>query len=393
MRLQTSPTHWPRWARRLVVAAVVVVAVVVVVRLTLDPVVTRLTRRGLSRMQGLRGDFEGVHVTVFGPGYTITRFKLVEDPGGDWRAPVFYAETVHIGLEWRRLFHRELVARAVIVEPKVTVLAGAGPAKPKRLKTPDLSAQLETITPFKIDRVEIRRGEFLFRDASQPGHPELWVHRLELVARNLATRESLAHDNPATIRATGTVGKSGDLKLSVSADLFASPLAFEGRFDMVGLRVSELFAFVAPKTKLQTPKGTIDLFAKFEAKGGRVTGGVKPVLANVEVRPAEPGVWDRFKAWLVGVGLEAAKDHVPERHAVVTIVPIEGRLASPDVQLWPAILGVVRNAFVEGIASGFADLPPPVAPEKQGVVEQAKNALSKGHGPPAAQPTGAPRSK
>src|SRR5579862_5716376 len=134
---------------------------------------------------------------------------------------------------------------------------------------------------------------------------------------------------------------------------------------MVGLRASELFAFVAPKTKLQTPKGTIDLFAKFEAKGGRVSGGVKPMLENVEVLPAEPGVWDRFKAWLVGVGLEAAKDHVPGRRAVATIVPIEGRLASPDVQLWPAILGVVRNAFVEGIAAGFADLPPPVAAKKQ----------------------------
>jgi hypothetical protein len=175
------------------------------------------------------------------------------------------------------------------------------------------------------------------------------------------------------------------MKLKVSADLFASPLAFSGHFDLVGLRVAELYDFIAPKTKLQTPRGTIDLFAEFKSKGGHIEGGVKPVLKDVDVRPVEPGAWDRFKAWLADLGVKAASDHT-ERHAVATIVPIEGRLANPDVQIWPAILGVVRNAFVEGIAGGFAHLPPPVAPEKKGPLTQAKDALTKAKGPPKAQP-------
>jgi hypothetical protein len=379
----TSPLHWPRWLRRLTVVVAVIGALVVIARLLLDPVATRVTRHGLAGMDGMSGDFERVHVTVFGPGYTITHLKLIQDPGGDWREPIFYAEEVHLGIAWRRLLHGELIARVHIDEPKVTVIAQPGPSKVK--KAPDLSAQLQKVTPFKIDRIDIRRGEFLFRDPTQPGHPELWVHRLDLTARNLATRATLADDRGATIDAKGVVGHSGEMNLKVSADLFASPLAFEGRFEMIGLRVAELYAFIEPKTKLQTPRGTIDLFAEFKSKGGRLEGGVKPVLKDVDVRPAEPGAWDRFKAWLAEVGVKAAADHT-ERHAVATIVPIEGRLASPDIQLWPAILGVVRNAFVEGIAGGFAHLPPPVAPKKEGAVAQVKDALTKGNGPPKAQP-------
>jgi hypothetical protein len=50
----------------------------------------------------------------------------------------------------------------------------------------------------------------------------------------------------------------------------------------------------------------------------------------------------------------------------------------------------VRNAFVEGISSGFSHLPPPVAEKKQGVVTQAKDALDKSEPPAKAQPdTGA----
>jgi hypothetical protein len=381
----TSPRHWPSWLRRLTIVVVVIGALVVIARLLLDPIATRVTRHGLAGMEGMSGDFERVHVTVFGPGYTITRLKLIQDPGGDWREPIFYAEEVHLGIAWRRLLHGELVARVHIDEPKVTIVAQPGPTTPKAKKAPDLSAQLQKVTPFKIDRIDIRRGEFLFRDPTQPGHPELWVHRLDLTARNLATREKLADDRSATIDAKGVVGRSGEMKLGVSADLFASPLAFEGRFDMIGLRVAELYAFIEPKTKLQTPRGTIDLFAEFKSKGGRLEGGVKPVLKDLDVRPAEPGAWDRFKAWLAEVGVKAASDHT-ERHAVATIVPIEGRLASPDLQLWPAILGVVRNAFVEGIAGGFEHLPPPVAPKKEGAIAQAKDALTKGKGPPKAQP-------
>jgi hypothetical protein len=51
-------------------------------------------------------------------------------------------------------------------------------------------------------------------------------------------------------------------------------------------------------------------------------------------------------------------DRVHGRNAVATVIPIKGTLTGPDVELWPAIFGVLRNAFVEGLTSGYAYLPP-----------------------------------
>ena len=73
------------------------------------------------------------------------------------------------------------------------------------------------------------------------------------------------------------------------------------------------------------------------------------------------------------------------KYFAVTI-PIKGKLTDPDIQLWPTVLGVIRNAFVQGLASGFANVPPPTAEKKEGPVVQAKNALTKDKGPPKAQP-------
>ena len=72
------------------------------------------------------------------------------------------------------------------------------------------------------------------------------------------------------------------------------------------------------------------------------------------------------------------------------MVPIEGKLAAPDLQIWPTVIGVVRNAFVEGVAAGFENLPPGASSEKEGVIDQAKHAVKKSEGPPKAQPPAVP---
>ena len=379
-----------RWPRRLLIALGIVVVVVVVIRLILDPVAAHFTRKGLDQMDGFRGDFESVHVTIFGPGYTIQRLKLKEDPGGSWKAPAFYAESVHLSVDWRRLLHAQIVAAARIVEPKIIVTNKKEPGKTKEDKdakpAPDLSEALQKAVPLKVARVEVLRGEFLFRDVTAPRHPELWVQDLDLAVENLPTRAKVAEARPTTLSGRGMVGKSGALTVFVSADPLASPLAFAGRFDLSGLKVAELYDFIEPKTKLHTPRGTFDLFAEFTVKDGRLHGGVKPLLKNVDVEPAEGNAWESVKAWLADRAIHIASDRVPDRNAVAAVIPLEGRLANPDIQLWPAVLGVFRNAFVQGLTSGFAHLPPRKAEQPQGVLTQAKEALKKDEGPPKAQP-------
>ncbi|HXU02662.1 MAG TPA: hypothetical protein VN903_16975, partial [Polyangia bacterium] len=209
----------------------------------------------------------------------------------------------------------------------------------------------------------------------------------ELAVENLATRPKLAEGRPTTISGRAKLGRSGDVTLFASADPFASKLTFAGEAAVKGWKVAELFDLVEPATGLQTPVGTLDLFAEFKAAAGAISGGVKPVLKNVEVRPTEDDLGNKLKALIADEGLHLFSDRVPERNAVATVVPIKGRLDKPDVQLWPTVLGVVRNAFVQGISSGFTHLPPRTAEKPQGKVAQIKDALKKDKGPPKAQPT------
>jgi hypothetical protein len=376
----------PRWARRLLIAGIVIVAVLVILRVLLDPLASHFTRKALDDAEGIRGDFHSVHVTLFPPGYTIRRIKIVEHPKDDWKHPLFYAESVTARVDWRELLHARLQARARLDQPKIVISKRAKQAKPSA-GVPDVRDALERILPARVARVEIRDGELLYRDLTAPRGPEIWVHGLELAVENLATRPQLARGRPVTVSGSAKLGRSGDITLFASADPFASKLAFAGDFALKGWKVAELYDLIQPATKLQTPEGTLDVFVEFKASGGAITGGVKPVLKNVKVAPTEDDFGNKLKAWLADEGLHLFSDRVPDRNAVATIVPIKGRLDDPDIQLWPTVLGVIRNAFVQGISSGFTHLPPPTAEKPEGKVEQVKKALKKDEGPPKAQPT------
>jgi hypothetical protein len=382
--------------RRLLIALGIVVAVLVVIRLVLDPIAAWQTHEALDKMEGFSADFSRVHVSVLPPAYEIHRLKIIEGEHHEHpdRAPVFYVERLRLGVVWRRLLHGELAATLRVDEPKITIVQRQETPKPKedkaRKPAPDLSAQLGDVLPVNVDRVELFAGEILFRDATEEKPAEVWLHKLELVAQNLATRLELAGGRPTTVSAHGVLGHSGDLTLYVSADPFARPLAFAGQLAVRGFKAAELFAFLDPKAHVQTPEGTIDVFAEFVTRGGRLSGGVKPVLKNIEVRSTESGWWPRLKAWLGDKAVELASDRVPDRNAVATTIPIKGDLTAPDIQLWPAVLGVLRNAFVQGLSSGFTNLPPSTSQDQESPLAQAKNALTKDEGPPKAQPAEKP---
>lgn len=216
---------------------------------------------------------------------------------------------------------------------------------------------LHKITPLDVDHIDILDGEVAFVDTSREERPELWLHDLQLSVENLTNRVRLTEGRPVLLTASATLAKSGAVSILITADPFEKGLTFSGRAAIVGLRTAELYRFIEPATKMQAPEGTIDLFVEFDCRNGQLTGGVKPVLKNVKIRPDDKGFFTTLKAWVTDLAIKLFSDRVPDRNAVATVIPIKGTLAGPDVDLWPAIFGVMRNAFVEGLTSGYARLP------------------------------------
>jgi uncharacterized protein DUF748 len=366
-----------RGRRALLIGLAVFAGLLVAARLALNPFVARHTRQVLASLKGYRGSFDDVSVSLYRLSYTIDGLKLVQVPtprGGSEQRPLFFARRIRIGLHWRDLIHKhELVGDVELDHPKLNLVAGKTQGQSQtRLVDPQLGEKIRKLSPLDVERIELKQAEVAFADETGKGAPALWLHDVDATLENVATRVGLSHGEPTTLAASGTLQKTGQVSVFVTADPLAKSLGFSGRASVTGLALRDVGNFLVQKADLAPNRGTIDLFAEFDAHDGVIGGGVKPVLKNADVRPAKGGVGPAIKAWLADAGLHIFSDRVPGRNAAAAVVPIKGTVNGPQAQVWPTVWGVLRNAFVAGLQSGFARLPQ--AGAKSGALPQARSA-------------------
>ena len=368
---------------RVLLGALLGVAVLLVAgRLALNPFVARHTREVLESLKGYRGTFDDVSISLSHLSYTIDGLKLVQvptPPGAAGKRPFFYAKRIRIGLHWRDLIHKhELVGDVELDRPKLNLIVGkTEETSQTKVADPSLGEKLKRLSPLDVERIELQGAEVAFTDDTARTSPSLWLHDLDATLENFATRVGLTHGEPTTLAASGTLQRTGQVSVFLTADPLAKKLGFSGRAAVERLALTDVGNFLVQKADLAPRKGTIDLFAEFDAHDGRIAGGVKPVLKDVEVKPAKGGVGPKLKSWLANAGLKIFSDRVPGRNAAAAVIPMEGTIAGPKPQLWPTIWGVLRNAFVTGLESGFARLPAG-KPAEKGVLPQARSAPRKG---------------
>jgi uncharacterized protein YhdP len=357
------PRRRRRWPRALAIAALAIVAVLVVARLVLDPLVAWRTRIVLGDIPGHRARFADVHVSVRDLSYRITDLRIEKLSAGGAALPFFQVDAAEIGLYWKELVRGHVVAGIRLDGPRLNVIAAEAKQERQAEEVEEVGFNLAELAPVRVDRFEARDGAILFVDRTSPREPRLRLHGIEATVENFATRAALARGEPTVLALRGTLQKSGKVSIFATSDPLAKKLTFAGQAKLDGLPLTELGALLADKSGLVPEHGTLDLSARFVAEGGRLTGGVRPVLKDPDVRSADDGVGARLKAFLADAALDVFSDDVPGRDAVATTIPIRGTLDAPQVEVLPTILGIVRNAFVAGLADSLSDLPPKEARE------------------------------
>lgn len=376
--------------------AAIFVLLVVGLRIALNPLAARFTQKGLDELENYTGTFKSVRVELFPPAYEITDLKLTQK-GTDPDEPLVYAREIKARVIGRKLFRGELVAVTTIREPKFFIKPGitqppkAGEKRKAKDEKPaedplNTQVMLNKIIPLRIDRVELRDGEMVLIDKLDPRAPRLWVNDIELVVENLATRRKLDERLPQALTMRAVVERTGILKVMATADVLEDQRpALTGQAQLTGLELANLHDWAAAKAGV-APRGTLDSFVNFSSAEGRVSGAVKVMVKNPTLEPAKEGAGPEAIAAIGRLALKVLSDRVEGREAVAVTLPVKGTLTSPNAQIWPAVLSVVRNAFVQGLDWGFSDLPLETADEKQGLIEQTVEGLDKKERAPKAQP-------
>ena len=371
---------------------------IVAFAIALQPIARWATHKLLNNLKGYQANFSDVHVSIIPLQMEIRRFNLKKDGRPKAEEPLLYGKRIMAGLSGRKLLKGHLVATLAFENAKIALTQEPNEPVDKPAKENiAIADQLTKLMPLELDEVSIKnlevlyllRGEKSKRGAETANKPEpkIWLHGIDATIENIATRANLS-EGTTTLAMSGSLQKTGQMSVFATADPLQKGLTFEGRAQLKGLEFNDLYAILAQETDLKIPRGSVDVFVEFKARNGHLSGGVKPILKDVKVESDSPKLITKLTAAVANLGLKIFSDRVPGRNAVATVIPIHGDLTDPKLELLPTLLGVIRNAFVEGISASFRNVPPPKADKKENILEQAAHALSKDKGGvPKSQPT------
>jgi Domain of Unknown Function (DUF748) len=328
----------PRRAWRVALAALGVLVLVCLV--VGQPIARWQTRRWLSRLHGIQGDFLDARVSLFPLAYSVTHLKLSQ-PERQTPEPLLYAEELSMQLLWGQLLRGRLVTRVRGNGVKV-VLEQPAPGAATRL--PDLSS----VFPLRVvlQRVDAKKGEVLYVWVHQKGQPTMWFHDIEATLENVASRPELQVQE-MTLAATGIVQEVGRMSVVVQAKPYALPLSFRGEASLDGFDVSQMNALIDSQKGVKLSPGPFSMRMVFDSENGRLKGRVEPVLRDSHVVAQDASLGSAVTALLGSISMVIAPQ-ADGTTASGTIL-VRDELTEPDRQLLPSMEKVVENGFLLGL--------------------------------------------
>ena len=191
-----------RGTKRLLVTLAVLALLLVAARVALDPLVTWRTRKILRR--------HGRDARTL-PGRPGERPRpLVLDRGlahrearrGRRALPYFQVRKARGSASTSRSSYAGTSSRrSISTSPSSRSSARRTQQEQGVEEAPEVGLRASrTLAPFRMDRLQVKDGELLWVDASEPERRELWLHRIEGTLENFATRKALSKNEPTRPR-------------------------------------------------------------------------------------------------------------------------------------------------------------------------------------------------
>ncbi len=332
-----------RWGLRLLIALGGIAGLAVALRLVADPLAARYARRMFASRDHTSTNFDSVHLSFFPLRVRIDELRVIESEDGDWKAPLFYAKSVSVALRWSSLLLGKPAGHVTVGAPKLTLLPPSA-----RRNSPIGFEQLLPRFPVRIETLEVADGEVLLTLGTGKNAAKIWFHDLHgAIAKGRPDSEVF------TGEATGILQKTGKLSLDLTVHPAADSPTFSVRAELRALEMRDMYELLAAKADLQASRGEIAMSADLGCVSGVLSGTVKTVLENPELRPIGDSVSGGIKAAMVAAGVAARAEKAGGDRTLTTVVPVRGKLSDPIGQLLAALLDSIQDSFAQGLMHGF----------------------------------------
>jgi uncharacterized protein YhdP len=309
-----------RWGKRSAISLIALLLLLIGLRAALPVVVLHIVNGKLNSIPEYRGRIGDVDMALFRGAYRIQDIRLEKIEGAS-AVPFFSADLVDLSVEWRALLHGAFVGEARIDKPRLNFVV----AETKKASQTGIDAswkeRAKEIFPLDLNRVELHDGEIHYRDVKRSPKVDIYLDKVDAVARGLTTRPKEGETLPANLHATARAMDLARMNLDVKLDPLAKRPTFDMKAELVGLPLPSLNDFLRAYAGVDAEGGTFSLYTEMAANEGRFKGYVKPIAKDVRI--FSPGkephrgfmatAWEALVAGVKNILENRSKDRSPRR--------------------------------------------------------------------------------
>ena len=336
--------------QRLLRIGLAVLILIVAIRLVLPYWVLHYVNKQLASIEGYYGHVDDIDLSLYRGAYIVNDIYInKKDSATLEQTPFFSSPIVDLSIEWASLFKKgEIVSEIEFLSPALRFTEDK--AEPEQLEkdTNDFRKMLKTFTPLKVNRFEVFDGEISYLDPKAKPVVDIKLENAHILARNLSNVVDTAL-LPANVVADADV-YGGKLTFNMKIDALAEHPTYDMNAEIKGANLVRLNDFFKAYADFDVNKGTFGAYLEIAAKDRKYIGYVKPVIKDLDVVGPEDRK-DTFlrQLWEGIVGVAADVLENPKSETIATKVPIVGTYDDRTIGTWYAVLGVLRNGFIQAI--------------------------------------------
>jgi Domain of Unknown Function (DUF748) len=179
--------------------------------------------------------------------------------------PVITIPMLRISIQWRELLWGKVVADCLISQPVASIdltQLRSEKSSPRTVKEEGWQQALESIYPFKINRLSIQDGDITYID-TDPSRP-IQLEHLQVIADNIRNIHSTENQYPSTIYVDTVVFGTGHASLDGYANFLAVPLpSVVTHYDIERVPLSP-FGPAIQRVNLRVKNGTVSSVGTLE---------------------------------------------------------------------------------------------------------------------------------
>jgi hypothetical protein len=336
--------------------------VLVAARIALPFIVLGQLNSRLAHMGSYAGHIEDIDVHLWRGAYSLDNLRITK-VDGKIPVPLFDAERTDISLSWPALTRGHLRGKVEFNEPTLNFVDGKGEGDTQTGKGVDWRAQLRAIVPTRIDELRVVNGTVTFHNFVSRPKVDLKMTDVNGTVTNLTNVQRQGGSRVAHLDVTAHI--LGDAPLQARAEF--DPLERAGDFSyeltVHNIKLIRANDLVRAYSGLDFAGGEGDFVMELQAKDRKLDGYAKPLFRGLKIFSWKQDV-EQEKKGPLKLAYEAVAEGVSKvfknqpKDQFATRVPISGTIDNRSMSTGQAIIGILRNAFVEAYKPNLEHLGP-----------------------------------